>query len=306
MLDGLARLEYRGYDSMGIALLSAAGSDLAVHRVAGRIPDLLAVLPADAGNGHPIGIGHTRWATHGAATAANAHPHRDCTGSVAVVHNGTIENAVALRAELTAAGHRFATDVDTEVVAHLVEEELRGCGRRSLAGLAAALVAATSRLQGSYALAVAASGVAGVVVARRRSPLLVAEVGDALMAASDALGFDEVLGHGDPRAGGRRRRRPRAGHAAAVVRPVGAFVEPPAPVDLRAGRGQIDLGGAPDHTAKEIAEEPEVAQRLVTALAGRLADEDFLADLDVEVPARLRLVACGSSPSPASMPSLGS
>ena len=211
-----------------------------------------------------------------------------------MVHNGTIENAVALRAELTAAGHRFATDVDTEVVAHLVEEELRGCGRRSLAGLAAALVAATSRLQGSYALAVAASGVAGVVVARRRSPLLVAEVGDALMAASDALGFDEratairELADGDVVALG-------PGTQLRWYDRWGAFVEPPAPVDLRAGRGQIDLGGAPDHTAKEIAEEPEVAQRLVTALAGRLADGRLLADLDVEVPARVRLVACGSS-----------
>ena len=294
LLDGLARLEYRGYDSVGVALLSAAGSDLTVHKVAGRIPDLIAVLPADAGTRHPIGIGHTRWATHGAATAANAHPHRDCTGSVAVVHNGTIENAAALRAELTTAGHRFTTEVDTEVVAHLVEDELRCSDTRTLAGLATALVTATSRLRGSYALAVTASGVAGVAVARRRSPLLVAEVGDALMAASDALGFDEratairELADGDVVTLGPGMQLRWYDRRAACI-------EPPAPVDLKAGRGEIDLGGAPDHTAKEIAEEPEVAQRLVMALTGRLADGRLLADLDVEVPSRVRLVACGSS-----------
>ena len=127
ILDGLKRLEYRGYDSAGIAVIS--DGVLQVRRSAGRIRNLEGILrdrPIDG----PAGIGHTRWATHGPPTDPNAHPHRDCGGQLAVVHNGIIENFAALRSEIAASGHTLVSETDSEVVAHLLEAEI-GAGRRS-------------------------------------------------------------------------------------------------------------------------------------------------------------------------------
>src|ERR1700723_2297695 len=121
ILEGLRRLEYRGYDSAGIAVGSPARSTLELRRAPGKLANLEEVLRE-----HPLegsfGIGHTRWATHGRPTEENAHPHRDCSGRIVVVHNGIVENYLALKAELTAAGHQFVTETDTEVIAHLIEE----------------------------------------------------------------------------------------------------------------------------------------------------------------------------------------
>src|SRR5512137_1131986 len=119
LLAGLKRLEYRGYDSAGLALIS--DGKLLVEKAAGKVAQLEAQLGADLPQA-VTGIAHTRWATHGAPNTRNAHPHTDCTGTIAVVHNGIIENAGPLRARLSANGHTFASDTDTEVLAHLVEE----------------------------------------------------------------------------------------------------------------------------------------------------------------------------------------
>ncbi|MPZ71531.1 MAG: glutamine--fructose-6-phosphate aminotransferase, partial [Actinobacteria bacterium] len=119
LLPGLARLEYRGYDSAGLALHQ--GDKLTVSKRAGRIADLAEQL-ADLDTGGHLGIGHTRWATHGAPNGTNAHPHTDCTGDVAAVHNGIIENWAELKRELVGRGHEFTSDTDTEVVGHLIEE----------------------------------------------------------------------------------------------------------------------------------------------------------------------------------------
>src|SRR5689334_24832938 len=124
ILDGLKRLEYRGYDSAGIAVLED-GNLLAVRRAQGKLRNLEDVLRQSPIEGH-YGIGHTRWATHGRPTEENAHPHRDCHGDIVVVHNGIVENYLALRKQLTAEGHRFKTETDTEVIAHLVEKYLDG------------------------------------------------------------------------------------------------------------------------------------------------------------------------------------
>src|SRR6266487_1484841 len=122
VLEGLRRLEYRGYDSAGVAMV---GGGLVVRKRAGKLGELEAALSADPQPPGTTGIGHTRWATHGAPTDRNAHPHQDCDGRIAVIHNGIIENHQELRTSLEKRGHTFVSDTDTECVAHLLEEEVR-------------------------------------------------------------------------------------------------------------------------------------------------------------------------------------
>ncbi|MBW0101541.1 glutamine--fructose-6-phosphate transaminase (isomerizing) [Pseudonocardia sp. KRD291] len=295
LLQGLSRLEYRGYDSTGVALNPGDGHPVEVYRAAGRLPELAAVLPA-AGQVSCTGIAHTRWATHGAPTVANAHPHVDCTGTVAVVHNGTLDDAAELAAELTAAGHLLSSDVDTELVAHLVESHLSpittGAGPTA-AAVVAAVGAATARLRGSWALAVTVRGLDAVVLARHRSPLLVGEGDDFTMASSDQLGFaTEVhtvreLAEGDIVVlGDRHGWFDHTGRAVTTPRP-GRPAEPPA--------APADRGGADDFTAKEIDDQPAAAEHLIATVAGRLARGALLHDLGLPTGERIRLVACGSS-----------
>ena len=164
LLDGLKRLEYRGYDSAGIAVLS--GDRLQTTTAVGKLCQLEAAL-RDRTNGGTVGIGHTRWATHGRPSEANAHPHLDCSRRIAVVHNGIIENYQALKRELEAAGHHFTSETDTEVIAHLVESEYRG-------DLLEAARKALGRVEGSFALALLSSEEPRrLVAARRHSPLVI-------------------------------------------------------------------------------------------------------------------------------------
>ncbi|MFB6360114.1 MAG: glutamine--fructose-6-phosphate aminotransferase, partial [Halobacteriales archaeon] len=155
---GLKNLEYRGYDSAGIALRE--NGHLAIHKQSGEIDDLELPSSSDA----TCALGHTRWSTHGKPTDANAHPHTDCTGEIAVVHNGIIENYLELKAELS--DHTFTSDTDTEVIPHLLEEVLDD-------DLPSAVSEVTERLEGSYAFAVVALGHEGFVAARQDSPLVV-------------------------------------------------------------------------------------------------------------------------------------
>ena len=126
LLEGLRRLEYRGYDSAGIAVVRDGRIEL--RRSAGKLSRLEDAIRAEPIEG-TFGLGHTRWATHGRPTEENAHPHRDCTGRIVVVHNGIIENYLELKHELQGQGHTFKTETDTEIVAHLVEREMRSDGR---------------------------------------------------------------------------------------------------------------------------------------------------------------------------------
>src|SRR2546427_12318597 len=146
LMGGLRRLEYRGYDSAGVAVQENGALD--VLRAEGKLDNLAAIVTTHPTAGH-TGIGHTRWATHGRPSEQNAHPHVDCGGVTAVIHNGIIENFEALKAPLVAGGHRFSSETDTEVAVHLLEEELKA-GR----SLEDAALAVLPRLEGAAALAV--------------------------------------------------------------------------------------------------------------------------------------------------------
>jgi glutamine---fructose-6-phosphate transaminase (isomerizing) len=191
VVDALRRMEYRGYDSAGIALLDGSGG-LTVRRKAGRLANLEAALDGDTGAGlaGSTGLGHTRWATHGRPTDRNAHPHRDAAGKIAVVHNGIIENFPALRAELEAAGVEFASDTDTEVAVHLVAREY--ADGNTAGDFAASVLAVLRRLEGHFTLVFANADDPGTIVAARRSTPLVVGIGDGEMfIGSDVAAFIE-------------------------------------------------------------------------------------------------------------------
>ena len=190
ILEGLKRLEYRGYDSAGIAVGSPASEKLEVWRAPGKLANLEELL-----RDHPLdgtfGIGHTRWATHGRPTEENAHPHRDCTGRIVVVHNGIVENYLELKSELKALGHNFVTETDTEIIAHLIEQiqrQAKSEGRPIL--LEEALRRAVRRLTGAFALGVLSAAEPDKIVTARLGPPVIVGVGDGeYFVASDVPGI---------------------------------------------------------------------------------------------------------------------
>jgi len=183
IFDSLKKLEYRGYDSWGIATLrdsrNKARAELRVERFVGKIRpvNLRSLSPAK------IGIGHTRWATHGGVTKANAHPHVSCDGGIAVVHNGIIENWKELKKEMTKKGHRFSSETDTEVMAHLIEEYAKKAGFENAA------IKAISRLKGSWAVLAIKEGADQMIAARKDSPLVLGIGKNEVFAASDIPAF---------------------------------------------------------------------------------------------------------------------
>ena len=190
IIEGLRRLEYRGYDSAGIAVGSPDSKTLEVRRAPGKLINLEHVL-----RDHPLhgtyGIGHTRWATHGRPTEENAHPHRDCTGRIVVVHNGIVENYLDLKRELTAQGHIFVTETDTEIIAHLIEQiqkDAEASGTPIL--LDEALRRAVKRLTGAFALGVLSALEPNKIVAARSGPPVVIGIGEGeSFIASDVPGI---------------------------------------------------------------------------------------------------------------------
>jgi glucosamine--fructose-6-phosphate aminotransferase (isomerizing) len=288
LLEGLARLEYRGYDSAGVAVQNGRG--LVTRKLAGRVPGLADLLSRDPAHG-TCGIAHTRWATHGAPTDGNAHPHGDCGGDVALVHNGIVENADVLRVRLERAGHRFTTETDTEVLAHLVEEA-------EGATLEDRVIAALAPVEGTYGLAVvSAAEPHKIVVARRGSPVLLG-VGDGeFFVASDA---SAVLGHtrsvvylkdGDIAVLTREGYRVLDRHACEQDRAVD---------DIEWDLEALALGPYPHFMLKEICEQAETVHN---TLRGRLLPGEGFARLDglnlspgqcMRI-RRIVIVACGTS-----------
>ena len=175
IIEGLRKLEYRGYDSAGIAVVDEH-HQLDIRRAEGKLRNLeeaIRLKPLDG----TYGIGHTRWATHGRPTEENAHPHRDCTGRVVVVHNGIIENYLKLKDRLRTADHNFVTETDTEVIAHLVEEYLR-----EEASFEAAVQRAVRDLRGIFALSIISVDEPDTIIAVRQGPPVVIGLGDARQA----------------------------------------------------------------------------------------------------------------------------
>ena len=190
IIEGLRRLEYRGYDSAGIAVGSPSSPTLEVRRAPGKLANLEAVLRE-----HPVegtfGIGHTRWATHGRPTEENAHPHRDCTGRIVVVHNGIVENYLQLKRELIAQHHKFVTETDTEIIAHLIEQVQKDAEAAGDAiPLEVAVRRAVKRLTGAFALGVLSATEPDKIVAARFGPPVVIGVGEGeSFVASDVPGI---------------------------------------------------------------------------------------------------------------------
>ena len=288
LLAGLERLEYRGYDSIGVAVQNGKG--LEVRKVVGRLPQLTALLAERPVHG-TSGIGHTRWATHGGVSAQNAHPHVDCGGEVAVVHNGIIENADLLRGRLEAAGHRFATETDTEVLAHLIEDATGPTLEERVRSALEAVV-------GTYGLAVMSAAEPGKIVAvRRGSPVLLGLGEHEHFVASDPTAIAEhtrsvvYLDDGD-----------LAVLDAEGYRVLDETAEPRARVVDRIAwdAGAVGLGGHPTFMWKEISEQ---AESVANVMRGRLLHDGATARLnglgltaaearDIQ---RIRILGCGTS-----------
>jgi len=286
LLDALENLEYRGYDSAGVAIQN--GSGVGVHKREGAVADLAESVPGVTTAGD-VGIGHTRWSTHGAPSDANAHPHTDCTGEIAVVHNGIIDNYDDLRADLAAAGHEFASETDTEVIPHLVERY-----REETDSIAAAFDRALADVTGSFAIAMVVRGDDAIYAARSGSPLVLGIADDAYYLASDVPAFleytDEVVYLED----GDRLRVDRDGY---VVRTAdGTRVDHPVErVDWVAEDAQK---GTYEHfMLKEIHEQPTALRQ---AVHGRIGQDGAVTFEDADLSAlasasSIHLVACGTS-----------
>jgi len=283
--EGLRNLEYRGYDSAGVALVGES-SGLTVAKRSGEVDGLTVPDVPDATHG----VGHTRWSTHGPPTDANAHPHTDCASDVAVVHNGIVENYEALKAELS--DHKFTSDTDTEVIPHLIEEELAADPD---ADLLAAVQRVEDRLEGSYAICAVREGDDRIIVARCGSPLVLGRSEDASFVASDVTAFLEhtrdvtYLEDGDVAA-----LSPDGVEIFADGEPVDRAIE-----TVTWEADAAEKGGYEHYMRKEIHEQPESLRQ---TLAGRLDVDAGDVDLDVSFPPgfladleEIRIVACGTS-----------
>jgi glucosamine--fructose-6-phosphate aminotransferase (isomerizing) len=288
LVDGLRRMEYRGYDSAGVAVIN--GSGLSVRKAAGKLSALVNKLKDDAPIG-TIGIGHTRWATHGAPTTPNAHPHLDQSGRIAVIHNGIIENAPALRKVLAQRGHSFASETDTEVLAHLIGELYQG-------DLEEAVAAALREVDGAYGIAVISEDEPDLVVAARNgSPLLVGVGEHEWFVASDASAILEhtrsvvYLDDGEMVVLTREGYRVRNLSVRNIEKPVN---------QIEWDLATVERGGYAHFMLKEIFEQPE---SLRNTMRGHLLEEEGtgrlkglnLSDQELMQFNRIIITACGTS-----------
>jgi glucosamine--fructose-6-phosphate aminotransferase (isomerizing) len=253
LIEGLKRLEYRGYDSAGVAIMNGTGVE--TRRAAGKISRLESAIAANPPQG-TRGIAHTRWATHGPPTEANAHPHVSQNGKIAVVHNGIIENATALKAGLEARGYVFKSDTDTEVLAHLIEAAYAG-------SLEAAVIEALSQVDGTYGMAVLSSDEKDTIVAARKgSPLLIGIGEGEFFIASDASAILSQTRHVVYLDDGDVAVVTRDGYK---VLDLDATIREKPVTRIEWDLAQIERGGYPHFMLKEIFEQPTTVENTMRA-----------------------------------------
>ncbi len=289
IINGLRKLEYRGYDSAGIAVVR--DRQVLIRRTSGKLTNLVRSLESEPLDGD-YGIGHTRWATHGRPTEENAHPHRDCTGRIVVVHNGIIENYLELKTRLQESNHRFVTETDTEVIAHLVESMLPG------RTFPEAACAAIEQLRGSLAVCIISADCPGTILAARNGPPLIVGLGDTeYFVASDVPALLEHT---------RTMYFMKDGEIA-ILSPGGVVIQDFhgheigfTPQEVQWSSEMAEKGGFPHFMLKEIYEQP---RSLRETIAGRVSldsgevlleeaniPEDVLSKIE-----RIHIVACGTS-----------
>jgi glucosamine--fructose-6-phosphate aminotransferase (isomerizing) len=289
ILDGLKRLEYRGYDSAGLAVY-CDDDTLGVRRASGKLRNLEDVLRLDPVDGS-YGIGHTRWATHGRPTEENAHPHRDCSGDIVVVHNGIVENFLPLKEQLQREGHSFSTETDTEVIAHLVEKYFEG-------NLEAAVRCAVKQLRGVFALAVLSRRDPNKIVAAREGPPVVVGLGKGeYFVASDV---PAILSH-------TRDMFFLADGDMAVLTPDGVQLSD---FDGHLVKRQVqhvlwdpimaEKGGYKHFMLKEIFEQPRAIRDTTLGRVGQESGRIFLDEMDItpsqfQAFKEIKIIACGTS-----------
>ncbi len=296
IIEGLRRLEYRGYDSAGIAV-AGDGDGLQLRRAEGKLRNLEESIRLKPLTG-TYGIGHTRWATHGRPTEENAHPHRDCTGKIVVVHNGIVENYLSLKKKLIEEGHKFTTETDTEIIAHLVEKYSKNSGKGGHVSLEDAMRQTVKQLTGVFAMAVISTDDPNKIVAARNGPPAVIGLGnDEYFVASDV---PAILHH-------TRDIFFLADGDMAVVTPDGVHLSD---FDGRPVRRQIqhvtwdpilaEKGGFKHFMLKEIYEQPRAVRDTALGRVSQDTGHIFLEQMEISeaefrAAEKINIIACGTS-----------